>query len=248
MNRVPWNDDGRDFDAFGRLSIFTHAGRPLGLFEKQRYLEEDEFYAAKLYAFMNCEEILPYIDYTTSDSTSSIFTTGCAITNATWMYMIDTIEVHSYVHTGGYSIQSKGNVTNSDYRRRTFAKIGVTPTITRIIKSHFSGPWLTSRLILTVMKMPCSINLRLQTTQTHIYGFSTRIQPATLFAPIVTFEFACGPTPYAVAAQVSSFEIKGYQEMKINVKELKTDMHDIKSIMKIILERLPDLAGEFSSL
>ncbi|WRX10358.1 protein of unknown function DUF4216 - like 1 [Theobroma cacao] len=61
LNRVSRNDDGGDVDSLGHLSIFTHLGRAFGLLDKSRFLNEDEFCAAKLYVLMNCEEMLPYI-------------------------------------------------------------------------------------------------------------------------------------------------------------------------------------------
>ncbi|EOY00478.1 Uncharacterized protein TCM_010363 [Theobroma cacao] len=41
---------------------------------------------------------------------------------------------------------------------------------------------------------------RLQTTRTQVYKFSTRMQPASLFAPATTFKSACGLMPYVAAA------------------------------------------------
>ncbi|OMO87017.1 hypothetical protein CCACVL1_09317, partial [Corchorus capsularis] len=61
LNRVPRNDDGGEVDSMGRLSIFTHPGRPFGP-NSSRYLTEDEYKATELYVLLNCEEVEPYIE------------------------------------------------------------------------------------------------------------------------------------------------------------------------------------------
>ncbi|XP_039116071.1 uncharacterized protein LOC120251572 [Dioscorea cayenensis subsp. rotundata] len=62
LNRVPRNDDGGDVESVGRLSIFSHPGRPFGPMNNARFLEDGEHYAAELYVLMNCEEIYPYVE------------------------------------------------------------------------------------------------------------------------------------------------------------------------------------------
>ncbi|XP_017981026.1 PREDICTED: uncharacterized protein LOC108663042 [Theobroma cacao] len=89
-------------------------------------------------------------EYENDENEFAFFTTDCATTDAT--LVIDTINVHSYVHIDRYSIQSTGNAANSNYHHSTLAKTRVTPTIMRIIKSHFSGPWPTWKLIPTIVK------------------------------------------------------------------------------------------------
>ncbi|EOY20339.1 Uncharacterized protein TCM_045889 [Theobroma cacao] len=70
---------------------------------------------------------------------------------------------------------------------------------------------------------------------------------ATLFAPFTTSESTCGLMPFTATARVSSSKPEGYQEMKSNAKELKTDVHDVKSNMNGILERPLDPTGGSSS-
>ncbi|XP_021618084.2 uncharacterized protein LOC110619138 [Manihot esculenta] len=62
LNRVPRNDDGGHVEPMGRLSIFTHAGRPFGQLEHGRMLSNEEYCAAHLYVLLNCPEIDPFID------------------------------------------------------------------------------------------------------------------------------------------------------------------------------------------
>ncbi|KAG8645724.1 hypothetical protein MANES_10G087532v8 [Manihot esculenta] len=46
----------------GRLSIFTHAGRPFGHLDHGRMLSNEEYRAAHLYVLLNCPEIDPFIE------------------------------------------------------------------------------------------------------------------------------------------------------------------------------------------
>ncbi|OMO57998.1 Transposon, En/Spm-like protein [Corchorus capsularis] len=64
LNRAPRNDDGGDMDPKGRLSIFTHLGRPLETKGSHRYLNDVEYKAAETYVLMNREEIAPFIEET----------------------------------------------------------------------------------------------------------------------------------------------------------------------------------------
>ncbi|EOY26376.1 Uncharacterized protein TCM_027897 [Theobroma cacao] len=86
-----------------------------------------------------------------------------------------------------------------------------------------------------------------QTTWTHVYGFSTMMQLPTLLALATTSESTYCLMPSINVTHVPPSEPQGYQEMKSNVKEFKTDMHDIKSIGKVVLDRLPNLACRSSS-
>ena len=45
----------------GLLSIFKHPGRAFGK-EKFRYLNAEEYHAARTYILLNCEEVKPYIE------------------------------------------------------------------------------------------------------------------------------------------------------------------------------------------
>lgn len=62
LNRVPRNDDGGHVEPMGRLSIFTHAGRPFGHLDHGRMLSNEEYRAAHLYVLLNCPEIDPFIE------------------------------------------------------------------------------------------------------------------------------------------------------------------------------------------
>lgn len=59
LNRVPRNDDGGHVEPRGRLSIFSHPGRPLGPKNERRTLTDDELQAAHRYVLLNCEELVP---------------------------------------------------------------------------------------------------------------------------------------------------------------------------------------------
>ena len=62
LNRVQRNDDGREMDATGLISIFSHPGRPLGSQRKGRlFRDDDEYMAAHRYVLLNCEEIEPFV-------------------------------------------------------------------------------------------------------------------------------------------------------------------------------------------
>ncbi|EOY26149.1 Uncharacterized protein TCM_027562 [Theobroma cacao] len=65
--------------------------------------------------------------------------------------------------------------------------------------------------------------------------------------PAATSKSTYGLMPSTVVARVSSSELNGYQEIKNDMKELKIDVHDIKSTMKAILESFPNLADGSSS-
>uniref|UniRef100_A0A2C9VG05 Transposase-associated domain-containing protein n=1 Tax=Manihot esculenta TaxID=3983 RepID=A0A2C9VG05_MANES len=60
--KVPRNDDGGHVEPMGRLSIFTHAGRPFGHLDHGRMLSNEEYHAAHLYVLFNCPEIDPFIE------------------------------------------------------------------------------------------------------------------------------------------------------------------------------------------
>lgn len=60
LNRLPRNDDGGDIKApEGCLSIFTHPGRG-NKKRSTRYLDTNEYNAARKYVLLNCDEIVPY--------------------------------------------------------------------------------------------------------------------------------------------------------------------------------------------
>lgn len=62
FNRPIRLDDGGVVEPNGRLSIFTHLGRPVGQ-GKTRFLTDEEYKVASIYILHNCEEVQPYIEY-----------------------------------------------------------------------------------------------------------------------------------------------------------------------------------------
>ncbi|CAA2965439.1 Hypothetical predicted protein, partial [Olea europaea subsp. europaea] len=62
LNCVLRNDDGGLIDPQGRLSIFTHPGRPLGTQRHNSILmTNEEFRAVTVYVLFNCEEVTPFM-------------------------------------------------------------------------------------------------------------------------------------------------------------------------------------------
>ncbi|EOY19484.1 Uncharacterized protein TCM_044600 [Theobroma cacao] len=68
-----------------------------------------------------------------------------------------------------------------------------------------------------------------QTTRTHIYKFGNKTLDSKLLASIETFESACGLTPSSDVAQAPLSKIQGYHEMKVEMKQLHTQMLDIQT-------------------
>ncbi|XP_058002326.1 uncharacterized protein LOC131179487 [Hevea brasiliensis] len=53
LNKVPRNDDGGNIEPMGRISIFTHSGRPFGRIPHRRIMSNEEYSAAHIYVLLN---------------------------------------------------------------------------------------------------------------------------------------------------------------------------------------------------
>ena len=61
LTQILRNDDGRDVESMGHLSIFCHPDRPFDSDNFRRMMSNDEYKAVHIYILLNIHEIMSFI-------------------------------------------------------------------------------------------------------------------------------------------------------------------------------------------